>query len=150
MYQKVISALTKVFPVSSQITYAPNMIHLHCARRYCVRVVRKMFSSSILEEWERGNKVLVNCTSLKAPQLAKLLSMCGLGYSKLSVKKRRLLLTSCRHHKLPVDPKMVCDCLVNDYNQQTTGSYGKRLGFALRCYGFIVNAHIFCLMLSLC
>ena len=83
-----------------------------------------MFSNNVLAEWERQNKVTVSSKSLQAPQLAKLLKMCGLGASKLSVKKRRILLLSCRRHNLPVDATLVAESLARDFNQPTNGSYG--------------------------
>ena len=81
-----------------------------------------MFSNDILEEWERENKTLVSSKTLKAPDMAKLLKMCGLGCSKANVRTRRAMLASCRRHKLPVDNQMVIDSLVNEHNQRISGS----------------------------
>ena len=74
------------------------------------------FSSTFVQQWERENAVVATSKTLKGPQLDKLIRLCGLGTTKLTNPKRRILIASLRKHELPLEPGKVNDELVNKYN----------------------------------
>ena len=97
-------------------------MYLHNLKQNYVYVQANKVSSTILQQWERENAVLVTSKTLKAPQLDKAIRMCGLGTSNLTNPKRRILLASLRTHELPREPVKVNDELVKKYNLPISGS----------------------------